>query len=234
MCLANSKSQWQYPEAGLEHGQVCADDRFRGRVSEEIGCRRAGVHTPMGLTAVRQRECSSLRRRLAALQLEAVEQNAAWRAAARRLVPARSGRQQEHAANKARGGHRRVNLGIGRGQALGTELAQRDFRKGTYACPCGALIDAHWRARAGRDGVECAIGAEGCSWCGTQRRRRAVHVAGQLRMAAQLAARRRRLLLKGDDGIRWVLPRAAADNAVATARARARMVLLQRVCADNV
>ena len=142
-----------------------------------------------------------------------------WRRDAERHAPVRSGRAEEHAANRARGDGG-GNKGIGRGMALGTELATRDFRRHTRVCGaagCDAIIDEHWQRR----GDEERRGL--CSWCGRRRgASRKRHLDTQLAMATALEGGERRLVeMRGGDSSVWTLPEAAAREAASAARRRA-------------
>ena len=104
-----------------------------------------------------------------------------WLPQATAHVPARSGRQQIHAGERASGGASHPNRGIGRGYALGTALAQADFRESTTVCAspeCAALIDEHWLRRSSHRAYRGNAGK---------------HIRYQLEMADALESGRRRL-----------------------------------------
>jgi hypothetical protein len=154
-----------------------------------------------------------------------LEQWAQWRRDAVRHTPARSGRSQVHADSRARGDCG-GNKGIGSGRALGTELAQVDFRRNTTRCVvrgCDALCDAHWLRRGEEEehGLCAACrGARGVS--------RARQLVSQVRMAEAVESGERRLVeFRGLDAdgrhIVWVLPDDAARMAASAARTRARI-----------
>ena len=142
-----------------------------------------------------------------------------WAAQATQHIPARSGRQTEHAANGARGDGG-GNKGIGKGWAKGTEAGQADYRGNTMRCSnggCAVLCDGHWFRRGDQHGrcAECR-GARGGQTARLHRY--------QESMAAALESGERRLVeLRGLDGdgyhCVWELPRAAALQAAHDARA---------------
>ena len=140
-----------------------------------------------------------------------------WIHLANAHVPARSGREQIHARERASGAASHTNRGIGRGYALGTELAQADFRESTCVCQstsCAALMDEHWVRRSGHTR---------CGWCRGCRGNIGKHIRYQLAMAHALENGDRRL-------VSWVvhdayltpytLPLEAVTLAVAEARMR--------------
>ena len=144
-------------------------------------------------------------------------------------VPARSGRYREQVENQGRGGAARINKGIGRGYAKGTELAQEDSRANTWVCGgagCSALVDVHWarrRAKAARPEHAAFAPADGCAHCAPAFKR-AQYVKGQRKMARQLASGERRLVRRHGqraDRDMWEQPTAALAAAVAAALAQA-------------
>ena len=140
-----------------------------------------------------------------------------WLPQATAHIPARSGRQQIHTSERASGGASHPNRGIGRGYALGTALAQADFRESTTVCAspeCAALIDEHWLRRSShRD----------CGWCRGHRGNVGKHIRYQLEMANALEGGRRRLAAwVEEDGLLqpYTLPTGAVTLVVEEARAR--------------
>lgn len=151
-------------------------------------------------------------------------------------VPVRSGRYLEQMANQGRGAASRVNCGIGRGFARGTELAQIDSRANTWVCGtagCDALVDVHWarrRAKAARPKRAVFVPADGCAHC-TSAFKRAQYIKGQRDMARQLSAGDRRLVRR--HAVRterelWEQPTAAVEAAVAAALAQVERVAAAR------
>ena len=146
----------------------------------------------------------------------------AWRRESALHVPARSGRQAVHAANRARGDGG-GNKGAGTGNALGTQLAQEDFRRDTERCGtegCDALVDTHWARR----GNASQLGK--CAYCrGARGVSRKMQVYSQYQMACQLHNQERRLVFfepgKQAAHQAWVYPIDAAVHAAALAIQRA-------------
>ena len=144
-----------------------------------------------------------------------------WLPLATAHTPARSGRRHIHARMRASGAASHPNRGIGRGFALGTELALADFRESTTVChspDCAALMDEHWLRRS-----RC----ESCGWCRGLRSNIGKHIRNQLKMADALEDGTRRLVvwvLQADpllpDLTPFTLPPAAVTQAVTEVRAR--------------
>lgn len=149
----------------------------------------------------------------------------AWRVAAEPHAPARSGRHGEQADNRGRGVAARVNAGIGRGRAEGTELAQQDFRRNTTVCStpgCDALSDEHWNRRRSDEL------AGKCGWCLRRPKAdRRAHLERQLRMASEVERGERRLVYyaTGDRAVAMVWPADAVAAGTAAARYRAHGML---------
>jgi hypothetical protein len=134
-------------------------------------------------------------------------------------VPARSGRESEHAWLRSMGTHMRPNWGIGSGNARGTQLAQEDFRRATFVCDapgCCALIDLHWARR--RAGQRLPRVGDGCTACGSGRAR-TQNLDGQRRMARDLERGSRRLVYRLQHLV--VRSAEARNEAVRAARAQA-------------
>ena len=86
-----------------------------------------------------------------------------------------------------------VNRGIGKGNAMATELATKDARAATALCGvagCGALCDIWWIAQharqAGRSEVHPADGCGRCSAAGKKHHKVVQWARGQINMASAL------------------------------------------------